>query len=242
MLQRLYSWVQQTTASSKSSEQLQQISWYRQLQKDVAREQSLDTPLHQLRVTVVDLETTGFYPNQGDQILSIGAVKTIGAELFEDSSYYTCIRVPEALTEEIKMLTGLTAEELEDGSSLKEALTRFFQFSNTDILVAHHAAHEKAFLGHMARFELGAPFLHRLLDTSIVTRILAPDSNCLSLDEWCEFFDIDISGRHHALHDAVMAAKIWVSAIEALQFNGYKTLADVYHVASTIPKNKYGNR
>ena len=56
------------------------IAFLRQMQRDAKAQDVLKVPFSELKVTVFDLETTGFYPQNGDRILSVGAVTQGGLD------------------------------------------------------------------------------------------------------------------------------------------------------------------
>ena len=58
-------------ASMLGSQNAQQMAFIRSMSKDQRKESIMDQPLRDMEVVVFDLETTGFYPNNGDEILSI---------------------------------------------------------------------------------------------------------------------------------------------------------------------------
>ncbi|MFP3359977.1 exonuclease domain-containing protein, partial [Planococcus sp. SIMBA_143] len=91
--------------------------------------------------------TTGFYPNKGDAILSIGAVKVTG-ETIEQETFYSLVQSNTAPSEEVTELTGIKAEDLQDAPPLSEVLAQFYKFIKGHTLVAHHAKHEQAFMQH----------------------------------------------------------------------------------------------
>ena len=90
----------------------QQIAFLRNLQKEIHQEDALTVPLQQLKVVVFDIETTGFHPEKGDGILSLGAIKMQGAEVLEET-FYSLSRYEEQVPEEIERLTGITTEMLQ---------------------------------------------------------------------------------------------------------------------------------
>jgi DNA polymerase III subunit epsilon len=204
------------------------VAFLRQLQRDLQREDVLDIPFAELKVVVFDLETTGFYPQKGDSILSIGAVKMIGNKVLEGETFYSLVKNEVGLSEDIVKLTGITEEQLVDAPPIEVVLKRFFQFVENETLVAHHAKHEKDFMDHVTWSILRSNFQHRILDTSFLTKIVDPGSDLVTLCDLCMRYGITIEQRHHALYDSIATAKLWAENVNAVQRLGFLNLGEVY--------------
>lgn len=212
----------------------QHISFLRKLQKDIKEKNSLDAPLETLKIVVFDIETTGFFPEKGDQVISIGAVKMRGTAIEdgESASLYSLINIGQPLPSEISALTNITDEDLAGAPNASDVLLDFYRFSQDRILVAHHANHERAFMKKMTWDELGIRFEHRLIDTSFLMRLRHPKTEPQSLEEVCLQCGVEIKDRHHALADAKMAAQIWGYYLNEAQQIGMSNLREVYEQLS----------
>jgi len=210
----------------------QDMAFMRSLQRDLKTKQATSVPLDELQVIVFDLETTGFHPDKGDKILSIGAVKVTGRHV--EDEFYSLVRFTETLPPLVKELTGLEETQLTDAPDPAEALEQFFKFSGASPLVAHHASHEKAFMTYASRKYFRTPFSHRLIDTSFMYRIAEPDNPYVRLEDCCEHNQIPITGRHHALGDARLTAALWAVYVEKLQKMDITTLSQVYERLAII--------
>ena len=210
------------------SQNSQQIAYIRNLQKEKKRSDVLYVPLHQLKVVVFDIETTGFFPQKGDEIISIGAIKVCGEEIQEDQQFYSLIRYEKELSPEIMNLTGITNDQLKVAPSISEVLIQFFEFVENATLVAHHANHEKSFLQSVNRKIFRVPFNQRIVDTSLLYRIAEPNLKIVRLEDFCDHNEIPIENRHHALGDARLTAKLWRIYIQKVRELGCETLHDVY--------------
>ncbi len=211
-----------------------QIAFLRNLQKEMKQEDALSLPLQELKVVVFDIETTGFFPEKGDGIISIGATKMKGGDLIEEESFYSLVRYDKAVPPEIEELTGITTAQAEASPELSDIFIRFMEFKEDSTLVAHHAQHERAFMHHASSKLFKTPFTHRIVDTSFLFKAMDPEVQLLTLDDWCRFNDIPIIGRHHALGDAKMTAKLWSIYVNKAMENGCETLRDVYERYSRI--------
>ena len=206
----------------------QQMAQMRQMQRELNSEETLKIPLSELTVVVFDLETTGFFPDQGDEIISLGAIKVVGNRIQESEVYYSLVQCKKTLPENIEQLTGISNEQLNHAPSLTEVLVQFFKFVKDDALVAHHANHERSFLQHASRKLFRTPFIHRIVDTSFLFRVSDPTNKLTRLEDYCEHHGIEVVDRHHALGDAKLTAKLWCIYSNYLQEAGCRTLKDVY--------------
>lgn len=212
----------------------QQIAYLRQLQRDLNSENKLKIPLEKLNVVVFDIETTGFNPEQGDAIISIGAVRICGNTIQEDEEFYSLVQYDKQLPHKIVELTGITDGDLTDAPPLSETLIEFFKYVKDDILVAHHASHEKNFFQHACWKLFRTNFKHRVVDTSFVYRVAEPTEKLIRLEDFCEYNSIPVLGRHHALGDAKLTAQLWCLYIKKLQKAGFKNLKEIYEHVSRL--------
>lgn len=210
----------------------QHISFLKQLNRELEEKSSLDTPLSDLKVVVFDLETTGFFPEKGDEIISIGAVKITGSEFDEKeppTTFYSLLRTDSLLTKELMELTNIHNEDIQTAPNSYEVLMQFFKFVKGRILVAHHASHELAFMRKITRELMKTKFEHRIIDTTFLIRLTDPSMKSPTLEEICFKYGVEMKDRHNALGDAKMAAQIWSYCIQKAQMMGMENLRDVYH-------------
>lgn len=207
----------------------QQMAFLRNMQKEMNRQDSLDISLEELNVVVFDIETTGFYPEKGDGILSIGAMKMCGSTILEEEIFYSLVHYDKEIPGDIVQLTGITNEQVMNAAPLSNVLIKFLQFKQDYTLVAHHAAHERSFMEHASSTLFRTPFKHRIVDTSFLFKVIEPNMDLVKLEDLCMHVDIPIVDRHHALGDAKMTAKLWSIYLEKAKQIGCETLNDVYH-------------
>lgn len=190
------------------------MSFLRQLQKEMKEGNSLDCPLEELPVVVFDLETTGFYPEKGDRIISIGAVKVIGSSILDGEVFYSLINPEIPVPTDILRLTSITDEDLMTAPQTTEVLLKFLNFIGSSVLIAHHAKHEQAFMKKFTSSHLRFNFEHRVIDTSFLIRLFKPVVTSLPLEQICLECGIEVENRHHALADAKMTANLWTFYIK----------------------------
>mgnify|MGYP006373792835 FL=1 len=207
----------------------QQMAYLRNLEKEMNQQYVLDVPLMDLKVVVFDIETTGFSPEKGDTIISLGAIKMRGDQIIEDEVFYSLIYTDQKIPDVIVQLTGITNEQVSNAMPLSDVFIQFLQFKQDCTLVAHHATHERNFMEHASSTLFRKPFKHRIVDTSFLLKVIEPNLNFVTLEDICVHNEIPIIGRHHALGDAKMTAKLWSIYVKKAKEIGCETLSDVYH-------------
>ncbi|WP_410511804.1 exonuclease domain-containing protein [Paenibacillus sp. BR2-3] len=207
----------------------QQMAFIRSLMREKRRPEVLHTPLSKLETVIFDLETTGFSHQHGDEIMSFGAVKVVGEEIKEDECFYTLVNCQTAIPANITELTGISEEMTKEAPSLMDALHNFMSFVGQSVLVAHASAHDKSFLNAALWKTSKVQLTNRVLDTMMLARWLEPQRGNYSLDELLAVHGIPIYGRHNALEDSKMTARLWVSYLrEIAQRRQVETLGDLY--------------
>lgn len=206
---------------------LQQMAYLRRIQKELDQAYALEIPLNKLPVVVFDIETTGFSPEKGDAILSIGAVKMTGTTIHEET-FYSLVQYDQEIPETIVGLTGITNEQVRDAEPLVDVFVKFLNFVNDCTLIAHHANHERNFMQHASNKYFRTSFKHRIVDTSFIIKIVEPNLQLMTLEDLCMYNEIAVENRHHALSDAQMTAKLWGLYVERAKWMNVETLNDVY--------------
>lgn len=210
------------------------VAYVRNLEREMQSQDPMDVPLDDLSVVVFDLETTGFYPYKGDSILSIGAVRVKGGDVLSEETFYSLVYHEGDLSDEISELTGLHESELQKAPPLRDVLKDFYAFVKGDVLVAHHAHHEKQFMSHATWLALRKSFQHRIVDSAFIPKVTQQGLQLLTLDDCCEHYKIQIHQRHHALYDAIATAELWVIGVRELKELGIDTMKDFYSQLATL--------
>lgn len=171
-----------------------------------------------MREIVLDTETTGFEPEQGDRIVEIG-----GVELFNHmptgKTFHKYINPERSMPNEAFEVHGLGDDFLRDKPLFSEVAQDFLNFVGDAKLVIHNAAFDMKFLNA----ELGWLNLPKLpwdqaIDTLAIARKKFPGSPA-SLDALCRRFGIDNSDRtlHGALLDSEILAEVYLELIGGRQ-------------------------
>ncbi|WP_417718763.1 DNA polymerase III subunit epsilon [Salipiger sp.] len=171
-----------------------------------------------MREIVLDTETTGFKPEQGDRIVEIGAVE-LWNHVATGKTYHQYINPERSMPQEAFAVHGLGDDFLRDKPLFAQIVDDFLAFIGDSKLVIHNAAFDVKFLNA----ELGwskRPLLPPdcAIDTLDIARRRFPGSPA-SLDALCRRFSIDNSSRtlHGALLDSEILAEVYLELIGGKQ-------------------------
>ena len=171
-----------------------------------------------MREIVLDTETTGFEPADGDRIVEIGAVELLN-HVPTGRTYHQYINPMRSMPKEAFEVHGLGDEFLADKPVFADVAQAFLDFVQDSKLVIHNAAFDMKFLNA----ELGwakMPLLanDQAIDTVAMARRKFPGSPA-SLDALCRRFGIDNSARtlHGALLDSEILAEVYLELIGGRQ-------------------------
>ncbi|MCV2892602.1 DNA polymerase III subunit epsilon [Lentibacter sp. XHP0401] len=171
-----------------------------------------------MREIVLDTETTGFEPMQGDRIVEIGAVELLN-HMPTGRTYHQYINPERGMPQEAFEVHGLGDEFLADKPKFAQIGQAFLDFVQDSTLVIHNAAFDMKFLNAELKW-MNLPQLpmSQALDTLDIARKKFPGSPA-SLDALCRRFNIDNSSRtlHGALLDSEILAEVYLELIGGKQ-------------------------
>ncbi len=171
-----------------------------------------------MREIVLDTETTGFEPDQGDRIVEIGGVELLN-HMPTGRTYHQYIDPKRAMPEDAFKVHGLGDDFLRGKPVFAEIADAFLEFIGDAKMVIHNAAFDMKFLNAELRW-LNKPQLpwEQAIDTLAIARKKFPGSPA-SLDALCRRFNIDNGARtlHGALLDSEILAEVYLELIGGRQ-------------------------
>lgn len=185
-----------------------------------------NTDLADQRLIVLDLETTGLNPAR-DQVIAIGAVAIDGMAIPLRDQFDLILQRPELDIRETVLIHGIGPESLRRGHETEDALLRLLQWMNGDPVLAFHAAFDRRFLEKALRTRLGYNTGHTWLDVAEILPALFPDARVGKgrLDDWVDWFGLNVSERHHAAADAMATAELALIALRYARKKNILSLA-----------------
>jgi DNA polymerase-3 subunit epsilon len=158
------------------------------------------------RIAVIDFETTGISPGQGDRATEVAIVITEGGRIVDryQSLMNAGVHVPAFITQ----LTGITNAMVQAAPPAARVMAEASRFVGDVPMVAHNAAFDRRYW--QAELALcGQPAPQPFACTVLLSRRLYPEAPSHKLGSLVDWFQLPRTGRaHRALADAEMAAEL----------------------------------
>ncbi len=182
-------------------------------------------PFGQVDFAIVDLETTGWSPDEA-RITEIGAVLVSGGRV--QAQFSSLVNPGSAIPEQVVALTGISDAMVAAAPPLARVLRTFLALADGCVLTAHNATFDVGFLVAACQAcDLPWPGF-RVLDTvELARRVLSEDEvpDC-KLATLASFFGARTLPRHRALPDALATADVLAGLLRRLAASGVSTLAE----------------
>lgn len=151
------------------------------------------------QLVVLDVETTGFRPDEGHEIVELAAQKILRDQVLEE--FHALVRASRPLDPEVIRIHGITDELLAlEGKAPQDVFPAFVTFIGGRTLVGHNIAFDLGFLNaHLMRLGL-AKLANPTIDTiEVAKRLLILPS--YSLEKVAQYLKVPQPEAHRALAD-----------------------------------------
>ena len=191
------------------------------------------TPLQRMSYVVFDCETTGLRPSQGDELVSVGAIRVVNGRILTGETFERLINPGRPIPDASRRIHGISDDMVRDKPPVEIVLPQLKTFVGDAVLVAYNAAFDMKFL-ELKEAATGVRFENAVLDALLLAIYLFPDAPDHSLSSMARELGIDIAGRHTALGDAMMTAAVWVRLLDLLVARGVGTFGDAVRTSSRM--------
>lgn len=151
-------------------------------------------------VVVLDFETTGLRPDQGDRITEVAALRVENGTIV--ARYESLVNCHRRQSNSIRAFTGINQQMIDSAPEPWQVFPELLRFIGDAPVVSHNAAFDQGFLDcEYARLNLqhmGADFIC----TVQLARCLLPELPSYSLRALAQHFKLNITAEHRAGLDA----------------------------------------
>ncbi|BAJ01913.1 3'-5' exonuclease [Shewanella violacea] len=166
-------------------------------------------------VIILDFETTGLSPNQGDRAIEIGAVRIQDGIVVD--TFQELMNPGFRVSGFIEGYTGISNAMLANAAPCEEVMARFADFIGDHNLVAHNASFDQRFLD--AELDgINLSYGGKFACSMLIARRLYQDAPNHKLGGLVEYKQIENDGVfHRALADSEMTAKLWLQMLDDMR-------------------------
>ncbi len=174
----------------------------------------LNTPIPELEFCVIDFETTGLYPYNGDRIVEVGLVRINTEKILDELDCLVNPKIP--IPEVVSNINHITQAMVENEPVIEDKIPLILEFTKNSVLIGHNLSFDLSFLN----FQLQKMNLDKvnawLVDTVKVAKLLLPELPRFTLGHVTDFLKIKNKGAHRALADAKATGLVLQALIKKL--------------------------
>ncbi|WP_449412090.1 3'-5' exonuclease [Pandoraea soli] len=158
-------------------------------------------------VAVLDFETTGLSPAQGDRATEIAVVLLRDGQIVD--RYQSLMNAGRRIPSDVANLTGITNDMISTAPAVSKVMREVAQFVGKHPVVAHNAGFDRRFW--QAELALaGMPADQSFACTMLASRRIYPHAQSHRLSSLAEMLRLPKTGRaHRAMVDAEMTTHLW---------------------------------
>ncbi|RMG02088.1 MAG: 3'-5' exonuclease [Nitrospirae bacterium] len=192
---------------------------------------------------VFDTELTGLDMKK-DSLISIGAVKMKGSQIFPGKTFYSLVRPQCELKAEGIMVHEITHDDLESAVAPPDALNDFVSFVGDSILVGHFSFIDLNFVNKALKQCYGIKIQNPCVDTFELHEWLYENDSSFArhhqgmtvqkdLFSMAKTYGITVKTAHNALIDAYLTAQLFQRFLRFLPEAGIKTVGELLQVGKS---------
>ncbi|MEX0430796.1 3'-5' exonuclease [Spiribacter insolitus] len=174
---------------------------------------------------VFDCETTGLAPSQGDEIVSIGAVRIHRGQVMHGETFELLANPGRPIPALATSIHGISDEDIADAPPVEEVVRRFHAYAGDAVLVGFNIAFDMRFL-RLKQRRCDVRFDNPTLDALLLSILLHDHTGEHTMESVAERLGVGVGGRHTALGDSLTTAEIFTRLIELLPGESISTLSE----------------
>ncbi|MDX8387639.1 MAG: DNA polymerase III subunit epsilon [Ghiorsea sp.] len=174
-----------------------------------------------MRLIMLDTETTGLSPHNGDRMVEIGAVEVTHRDMNQTRNFHKFINPGRNIPSEVVRIHGIDDARVKDEPPFADIAQEFLDFIEGGTLVIHNAPFDLGFIMNELA-DCGMPNIHDVpvIDTLVMAKKQFPRQRN-NLNALCDRFEVDRGHRelHGALLDSELLGEVYLGMTGGKQFS-----------------------
>ncbi len=174
-----------------------------------------------MRLIMLDTETTGLSPLNGDRMVEIGAIEVLHRTVQPQRVFHHYLNPGRSIPQEVVRIHGIDDAKVRNAPRFADIAEDFLAFIDGATLVIHNASFDLGFIMNELRLA-GLPGIDdmQVIDTLAVARKRHPNQRN-NLDALCDRYQIERGHRqlHGALLDSELLAEVYLAMTGGRQFS-----------------------
>ena len=189
--------------------------------------------LVEMPVTAFDTETTGLRPSDGDEIVSIGAVRIANGNVIREQVFDLLVDPGRPIPRKSTLIHGIDDAMVRGKPRITEALRAFDTFARDTVLVGHYAAFDMDFF-RIKEGAAGIKLRLPVLDTMLLSAVVHPYHEDHSIEGIAGRVGVNVAGRHTAVGDAITTGELFLKLVPLLEEKGIRSLGEAVRVSESM--------
>ncbi len=174
-----------------------------------------------MRLIMLDTETTGLSPQNGDKMVEIGAVEVCNRDMSQTRTFHQFINPGRPIPAEVVRIHGIDDKRVKDEPKFQAIAQAFLDFIEGGTLVIHNAPFDLGFIMNELE-DCGMPNIHDIpvIDTLALAKKQFPRQRN-NLNALCDRFEVNRGHRelHGALLDSELLGEVYLAMTGGRQFS-----------------------
>ncbi len=158
---------------------------------------------------VVDLETTGLSPYNGDEIIEIGVTEIKNNEI--KLNYSKLVKPKGIISTRITNITNISNEMVENAETLEKVLPKFREYIGDRTIIAHNAKFDISFLNYYLDKMNLDPIDNFICTMEMLKKNKEYKGKNKKLATACDYYGIKNENAHRADSDTLATAKLFLA-------------------------------
>ncbi|HLD87855.1 MAG TPA: 3'-5' exonuclease [Candidatus Omnitrophota bacterium] len=169
--------------------------------------------IHSAEIVVFDVETTGLFPQDGDRIVEIAAMKVKGGKVVDQ--FYSLVNPKRPIPPEATNINQITEDMVADAPTADAVLPNLIDFISGGCVAGHNARFDMGFLCYeLSLFGRRLKDDTPVVDTLKMAKGLLPYLSSYKLSYLARSLGVTVTQTHRAMADVELTVAVLLRMME----------------------------